>query len=157
MSQSIPTSPVPKLEDVRVAIVSAEWNGHITGALTDSAVKTLEDNGLTSDDIDLYQVPGAIELTYGASQIIESDTVDAVIVVGCVVRGGTPHFDYVCQSVTQGVTSLNADCDIPVIFCVLTVDDEQQALDRCGGPAGDKGAEAAETALKMVAFKRAFE
>ncbi len=157
MSQSIPTSPVPKLENVRVAIVSAEWNGHITGSLTGSAVKTLEDNGLTSDDIDLYQVPGAIELTYGASQVIESETVDAVIVVGCVVRGGTPHFDYVCQSVTQGVTSLNADCDIPVIFCVLTVDNEQQALDRCGGPAGDKGAEAAETALKMVAFKRAFD
>lgn len=90
MSQSIPTSPVPKLENVRVAIVSAEWNGHITGSLTGSAVKTLEDNGLTSDDIDLYQVPGAIELTYGASQVIESETVDAVIVVGCVVRGGTP-------------------------------------------------------------------
>lgn len=157
MSQSIPTSPVPELENVRVAIVTAEWNGHITGALTGSAVTTLRSHGLKDDDIDLYHVPGAIELTYGASQVIESGTVDAVIVVGCVVRGGTPHFDYVCQSVTQGVTSLNADCDIPVIFCVLTVDDEQQALDRCGGPAGDKGTEAAETALKMIAFKRAFD
>ena len=79
---------------------------------------------------------------------------DAVIVLGTVIRGGTPHFDYVCQSVTQGVTALNADCDIPVIFGVLTVDNEQDALDRAGGPVGDKGKECAEAALKMIAFKR---
>ncbi|MCF0213006.1 MAG: 6,7-dimethyl-8-ribityllumazine synthase, partial [Muribaculaceae bacterium] len=74
-----------------------------------------------------------------------------------VIRGDTPHFDYVCQSVTQGVTALNADCDTPVIFCVLTTENEQQALDRAGGPAGHKGIEAAETAIKMVAFKRSVE
>ena len=86
--------------------------------------------------------------------MIEASLYDAVIVFGCVIRGGTPHFDYVCQSVTQGVTSLNADCDIPVIFGVLTVDTEQDALDRCGGLFGHKGREAAEAAIKMVAFTR---
>ncbi len=79
---------------------------------------------------------------------------DAVIVFGCVIRGGTPHFDYVCQSVTQGITSLNADCDIPVIFGVLTVDNEQDAIDRAGGSLGNKGTEAAETAIKMIDFTR---
>jgi 6,7-dimethyl-8-ribityllumazine synthase len=80
---------------------------------------------------------------------------DAVIVFGCVIRGGTPHFDYVCQSVTQGITALNADCDIPVIFGVLTVDTEQDALDRAGGKLCNKGSEAAEAAIKMVSFARA--
>lgn len=157
MSQSVPSSPLPNIEDVKIAIVTAEWNGHITDALTESAVKTLTDYGLTGDEIARFQVPGAVELTFAASKLIETEAFDAVIVFGCVVRGGTPHFDYVCQSVTQGITHLNAECDIPVIFGVLTVDNEQDALDRCGGPMGDKGAEAAETAIKMVAFNRLTE
>lgn len=152
MSQAVPTSTLPSVTDARVAVITAEWNGHITSRLRDSAIKTLENNGIKSSKIDIYSVPGAVELTFAASQVIESSSVNAVIVVGCVVRGGTPHFDYVCQSVTQGITSLNADCDIPVIFCVLTVDNEQDALDRCGGPCGDKGAEAAETAIRMIDF-----
>lgn len=155
MSQATPTSPLPAVDNLRVAIIAAEWNGHITSALADGAVKVLTDYGLTPDDYKVYHVPGAVELTFGASQIIETSLYDAVIVLGCVVRGGTPHFDYVCQSVTQGITALNADCDTPVIFGVLTVDTEQDALDRAGGSLGNKGAEAAETAIKMVAFKRA--
>lgn len=143
-----------KIDNVRVAIVSAEWNAHITGALTESAVAQLKQSGVEADDIQVFHVPGAVELTFGASQLIESELFDVIIVFGCVIRGGTPHFDYVCQSVTQGITALNADCDTPVIFGVLTVDCEQDALDRCGGPAGDKGAEAADAALKMVAFRR---
>ena len=91
-------------------------------------------------------------LTYAASQLIETGLFDAVIVFGCVIKGDTPHFDYVCQSVTQGIAMLNSDCDIPVIFGVLTVNDEKQALDRCGGICGDKGAEAAETAIRMHDF-----
>lgn len=155
MSQSTPTTAVPIVNDARVAIIAAEWNGHITDALTQSAVAILTRHGF---DIDIYHVPGAIELTFGASAVIETSTVDAVIVFGCVVRGGTPHFDYVCQSVTQGVTALNADCDTPVIFGVLTVDTEQQALDRiAGGSVGDKGAEAAEAAIKMIAFRRSLD
>lgn len=140
--------------DVRVAIVAAEWNGHITGALTDGCVDTLKRHGVSDDLIDVFHVPGTVELTFGASQLIETEAYDVVIVFGCVIRGGTPHFDYVCQSVTQGITALNADCTVPVIFGVLTVDNEQDALDRIGGPMGHKGVEAAEAALKMWQFTR---
>lgn len=157
MSTSLPNSiPNPfnaKVDgDVRIAIITAEWNGHITGALTDGCVATLHDHGVEDDMIDKFAVPGAVELTFAASQVIETGAYDAVIVFGCVIRGGTPHFDYVCQSVTQGITHLNADCDIPVIFGVLTVDNEQDALDRAGGRLGNKGSECAEAALKMYAF-----
>ncbi|WP_302574525.1 6,7-dimethyl-8-ribityllumazine synthase [uncultured Duncaniella sp.] len=154
MSTHLPTSSLPKIEDARIAVVSAEWNGHITGPLTQGAVSTLKENGLTDDEIGVFTVPGAVELTFAASKLIESSEYDAVIVIGCVIKGDTPHFDYVCSSVTQGITHLNAECDIPVIFGVLTVLDEQQALDRAGGRLGNKGSEAAETAIKMVAFNR---
>lgn len=156
MSESIPTSKAPVLSDARVAIAVAEWNGHITSKLRDGAVATLLSHGLNADDVEVFDVPGTVELTYAASQLIEASLFDAVIVFGCVVRGDTPHFDYVCQSVTQGITALNADCDIPVIFGVLTVENEQQALDRAGLKS-HKGVEAAEAALKMIAFKRRFE
>lgn len=152
MSTSVPISPLPEAADIKVAIVKALWNGHITGALTDSAVATFKAQGIDNENIDIFEVPGAVELTFAASQLIESSMYDAIIVFGCVVRGGTPHFDYVCQSVTQGITALNADCDTPVIFGVLTVDTEQDAIDRCGGPMGDKGAEAAEAAIRMYDF-----
>lgn len=152
MSTSVPVTPLPSAPNIKVAIVKALWNGHITGALTDSALATFQRQGVGKDNVDVYEVPGAVELTFAASQLIETSMYDVVIVFGCVVRGGTPHFDYVCQSVTQGITSLNADCDIPVIFGVLTVDTEQDALDRCGGPMGDKGAEAAEAAIRMFDF-----
>lgn len=138
--------------DARVAIVQAEWNGHITEELTKGCVETLREHNIDDDLIEVFYVPGAVELTFAASQIIESGAFDVCIVFGCVIRGGTPHFDYVCQSVTQGITHLNAECDIPVIFGVLTVDDEQQAVERIGGAHGHKGKEAAEAALKMVQF-----
>ena len=139
---------------MRFAIVAAEWNAHITNALTDGAVKLFKSNGVADQDIDIYHVPGTVELTFAASQLIEASLYDAVIVFGCVIRGGTPHFDYVCQSVTQGITALNADCDTPVIFGVLTVDNEQDAIDRAGGALGNKGTEAAEAAIKMFDFAR---
>ncbi|MCH5246359.1 MAG: 6,7-dimethyl-8-ribityllumazine synthase [Muribaculaceae bacterium] len=155
MSQSAPTSALPKLQNARIAIVRAEWNDDITSALTRSAVDTLKAAGIPDDDIRIFDVPGAVELTFAASMIIESEAFDAVIVFGCVIRGGTPHFDYVCQSVTQGITQLNADCETPVIFGVLTVDNHQDALDRVNnGPMGDKGREAAQTAIKMIDFTR---
>lgn len=155
LSNGAPAGMLPKVDNMRVAIVTAEWNGHITGALTNGALEVLRGAGLEEgEDVQVFHVPGAVELTFGASQLIESGLFDAVIVFGCVIRGGTPHFDYVCQSVTQGVTALNADCDIPVIFGVLTVDTEQDAIDRAGGKLGNKGAEAAEAAIKMVDFKR---
>ncbi len=152
ISHSAPQGTLPKVKGMRVAIVAAEWNGHITGALTQGALDLFHQEGFKDDDIDVYNVPGAVELTFAASQLIESSLYDAIIVFGCVIRGGTPHFDYVCQSVTQGITQLNADCDIPVIFGVLTVDCEQDALDRAGGKLGNKGTEAAEAAIKMFNF-----
>lgn len=153
--QNMPVSQAPDVEDARVAIITAEWNAHINEAMAASAIRVLEAHGLDpEEDVEVLTVPGAVELTFGASQVIESSLFDAVIVFGTVIRGGTPHFDYVCQSVTQGITALNADCDIPVIFGVLTVDNEKDAIDRIDGTVGDKGAECAEAALKMIAFKR---
>lgn len=152
LSHGAPSGTLPKVENMRVAIVSAEWNGHITNALTQGALDLFNRQGFDAKDIEVFHVPGAVELTFAASQLIESRNFDVIIVFGCVIRGGTPHFDYVCQSVTQGITALNADCDIPVIFGVLTVDCEQDALDRAGGCLGNKGTEAAETAIKMFDF-----
>ena len=154
LAGAAPAGALPKVENMRVAIVAAEWNGHITGALTDGALEVFSREGFGADDVDVFHVPGAVELTYAASQLIEASLYDAIIVFGCVIRGGTPHFDYVCQSVTQGITALNADCDVPVIFGVLTVDCEQDALDRAGGSLGNKGAAAAEAAIKMAHFTR---
>lgn len=147
---------LPVVDNMRVAIATAEWNAHITDALTQGALSTFADAGLDlNEDVAVFHVPGTVELTFAASQLIETGLFDAVIVFGCVIRGETPHFDYVCRSVTQGITQLNADCDIPVIFGVLTVNDEQQALDRAGGRLGNKGSECAEAAIKMVNFARA--
>lgn len=146
---SAPKSELPAVRGKRVAIVTAEWNRHITAALSDGATALLGSHGV---DYELFDVPGAVELNFAASTLIESGRYDCIIVFGCVIRGGTPHFDYVCQSVTQGVTNLNVNYDTPVIFGVLTVDNEQQALDRAGGALGNKGTEAAEAAVKMMAF-----
>lgn len=139
---------------MRVAIVRTLWNSHITEALASGAVDTFMRAGIGRDMVDIYEVPGAVELTFAASQLIETGAYDAVIVLGCIIRGGTPHFDYVCQSVTQGITHLNSECDIPVIFGVLTVDNEQQALDRAGGHLGNKGSEAANAAMLMWDFRQ---
>lgn len=158
LKNAAPTGGAKAPEDMRVAIATAQWNSVITHALQQGAVDTLVAAGLDPDkDIDCFEVPGAVELTFAASQLIEASRYDAVIVFGCVIRGDTPHFDYVCQSVTQGITSLNADCDIPVIFGVLTVENHQQALDRAGGTLGNKGSEAADAAIAMVRFARAVE
>lgn len=143
---------LPKIPDLRVGIVVAEWNGHITEALLKGALDVFEKEGYSQNSILVDHVPGTVELTFGAARMINMLDIDAIIVIGCVIRGDTPHFDYVCQSVTQGVTTLNADGDVPVIFGVLTVDNEEQALERAGGKLGNKGAEAAETAIKMVYY-----
>lgn len=154
MSTHAPKTALPSTDGMRFAIVTAQWNSHITQPLRDGAIEVLTRAGVNDDDIVNFDVPGAVELTFAASQLIETSQFDAVIIFGCVIRGGTPHFDYVCQSVTQGMTMLNADCDIPVIFGVLTVDNEQDAIDRAGGRLGNKGCEAAEAAILMVDFAR---
>lgn len=156
-SNNAPLTPFVKARDMRVAVVRTLWNSRITEALMTGALDEFKRAGLGKDDVDTFEVPGAIELTFAASKLIETGLYNAIVVLGCVIRGGTPHFDYVCQSVTQGITHLNAECDIPVIFGVLTVDDEQQALDRIGGAAGHKGIEAAQAALLMYDFSEKVE
>ena len=135
----------------RYAIIVADWNSEITYAMAQGAMETLCKHGVSEENINLVHVPGTVELTYAASRVIkETSRLSAVIVIGCVIQGETPHFDYVCQSVTQGVTMLNAQGDVPVIFSVLTVLNKQQALDRCGGKLGNKGIEGAYTAIRMA-------
>lgn len=134
----------------RYAIVVADWNSEITYAMAQGAIDTFLKHGVEEDNIDVIHVPGAVELTFGAARITKEERVDAVIVIGCVIQGDTPHFDYVCQSVTQGVATLNAQGKVPVIFSVLTTLNKQQALDRCGGRLGNKGVEGAYTAIRMA-------
>lgn len=137
----------------KYAIAVSDWNSEITSRLLEGALSALEDNGAT--DIDVVHVPGAFELTYAAKRFEETDKYDAIIILGAVVRGGTPHFDYVCGGVTQGIAELNASPEFcaPVIFGLLTTDDMQQALDRAGGKLGNKGVEAGITAIKMANLK----
>ena len=134
----------------RYAIVVADWNSDVTYAMAKGAIDTLVQHGVQEDNIDVIHVPGTVELTYGAARITKEERVNAVIVIGCVIQGDTPHFDYVCQSVTQGVAMLNAQGKVPVVFSVLTTLNKQQALDRSGGALGNKGIEGAYTAIIMA-------
>jgi 6,7-dimethyl-8-ribityllumazine synthase len=133
-------------------IVVAEWNEDITGALLKGAVDTLIKNGTLEENIHVKTVPGSFELVYGARQMVLNGGYDAVIILGSVIRGETPHFDYICQGVTYGIARLNATQDTPVIYGLLTTNDLQQAKDRCGGKLGNKGDECAVDAIKMAKF-----
>jgi len=145
---------VPDAAGMKIGIVVAEWNSVITFALLEGALQTLRKHGVKEDDIDVRYVPGSFELTSGAQMMAEYESIDAVICIGCVIRGETPHFDYICQSVTFGLTQVTVDYKIPVVFGVLTTNDLQQAFDRAGGKNGNKGVEAAVTAIKMITLKR---
>ncbi|MFO8000462.1 MAG: 6,7-dimethyl-8-ribityllumazine synthase [Marinilabilia sp.] len=147
-------SQIPSASDMTFGIVVSEWNPTVTNALLNGAYETLKKHGSSPDNIIVAHVPGSFELTHGARQLIKRTKVDAVLCLGCVIKGDTPHFDYVCQGVTQGITSLNVQHKRPVIFGVLTTDNQQQALDRAGGKLGNKGDEAAVTAIKMVALNK---
>ncbi|MDR1938285.1 MAG: 6,7-dimethyl-8-ribityllumazine synthase [Tannerellaceae bacterium] len=138
--------------NVRIGIVVSEWNENITGKLLDGAYHTLQKHGVKAENILVRRVPGSFELTFGAKKMAENKALDAIIVLGCVIRGDTPHFDYVCSGVTQGITQLNLMYDIPFIFGLLTTDTLQQAEVRSGGNYGNKGDEAAITAIKMIQF-----
>ena len=145
---------VPSGEDMKIGIIVAEWNDNITYALRDGACNTLLKNGVKPENILVDYVPGSFELIYGAQTFADVHELDAIIVLGSVVRGDTPHFDYVCGGVTQEIARLNVMHSIPFIFGLLTTDDMQQALDRAGGKHGNKGDECAIVALKMVDFSR---
>ena len=150
-----------KLSKQQYAIVVADWNPSITYAMLDGTAEELKKNGVKQESIKVVHVPGTFELTYAATQLIDDfycivegikiHKYAAVIVLGCVIQGETPHFDYVCQGVTNGISLLNTRTDgCPVIFGVLTTKTLEQALDRAGGKHGNKGVEAAITAIKMA-------
>ena len=136
----------------KFGIVVSEWNSEITEALYSGAVETLLQNGAMKDNIIRKTVPGSFELTLGAQWFAKDSEIDAVICLGCVIQGETPHFDYICQAVANGITNVGLKYDKPVIFGVLTTLDHQQALERAGGKHGNKGDEGAATAIKMLGF-----
>lgn len=141
---------IPNGSDMKIGIAVAQWNKEITSALFNGAKQTLLKHEVKEDNIISVSVPGTFELTLAAQNLLEYTDVDAVIVLGCVIQGDTRHFEFICQSVTQGVTELNIKYNQPVIFGVLTTNNLEQAQERAGGKLGNKGDEAAVTALQMV-------
>jgi len=144
---------IPNAKDFRFGIVVSEWNDDITEPMHRGAIDTLFDNGVLKENIISQHVPGSFELIYGSKKMQEQ-SVNAVIAIGSVIRGETAHFDYVCQAVAHGIKDLNILHDTPVIFCVLTDDNHQQAKDRSGGKHGNKGIEAAIAAIKMADLRK---
>ena len=140
---------LPDATHLRFGIVISEWNPTITEGLLKGAVDTLLDCGVAESNIRIIHVPGSFELIYGAKKM-QQQLVDAVITIGSVIKGETKHFDFVCDGVTQGIKDLNILHDVPVIFCVLTDNNLQQSVERSGGIHGNKGVEAAVTAIKMA-------
>ena len=145
-------SKVPDASNMCFGIVVAEWNPEITGALLNGAVSTLEKHGALPENIHVKTVPGSFELIYGARQMVLNGGYDAVIILGSVIRGETPHFDYICQGVTFGISRLTATQGTPVIYGLLTTDTLEQAQERSGGKLGNKGDECAIDAIKMAKF-----
>jgi 6,7-dimethyl-8-ribityllumazine synthase len=150
-------SDVPNATDMKFGIVWAEWNHEITSKLMKGAHDTLIKHGAKPENIVNKTVPGAFELTLGAQYMAEFGQVDAIICIGCVIQGDTKHFDFICDAVAKGVTNLNLKYNKPFIFGVLTVNNQEQAEDRTGGKHGNKGDEAAVTAIKMLGMKNSFD
>ena len=144
---------IPPGEGLKIGIVVSDWNSRITNALTEGAMETLLKNGVSIKDILIEHVPGSFELTLGAQWIAEYSDVEGILCLGCVIQGETPHFNYICQGVTEGITQLNIKYNLPFVFGVLTTLNMEQALDRAGGSHGNKGVEAAVTVMKMIGVK----
>jgi 6,7-dimethyl-8-ribityllumazine synthase len=145
---------IPNAKDFRFGIVVSEWNENITSGLYKGAIEALLENGVPQENIISWDVPGSFELVYGSKRMIDTQNVDAVIAIGSVIQGETKHFDFVCEGVAQGIKDLNVLTDVPVIFCVLTDNTMQQAIDRSGGIHGNKGTEAAIVAIKMANLRK---
>lgn len=148
---------LPNAKEFRFGIVVSEWNDKITEGLYNGAVEALIDCGALNENIIRWNVPGSFELVYGAQRMIVTQEVDCVITIGCVIKGETMHFEFVCEGVTQGIKDLNVQTDVPVIFCLLTDNNEQQSIDRSGGIYGNKGTEAAIAAIKMAELRKKSE
>ena len=147
-------SLIPSASDMRFGVVVSDWNNDVTWSLLRGTVETLMRHGATEENIIVRHLPGSFELPLGAQFMVEYEEVDAVICLGCIIQGETPHFEYVCKGVTEGISRLNLDYNIPFIFGVLTTASHQQATERSGGKHGNKGDEAAITAIRMVALQR---
>jgi 6,7-dimethyl-8-ribityllumazine synthase len=147
---------IPNAKDFRFGIVVSEWNDVITEGLYNGCLETLLDCGVDKSNIHRMDVPGSFELIYGAKVLSNINALSGIIVIGCVIKGETQHFEYVCQGVTNGIANLNADLrnNIPIIFCLLTDNNMQQSIDRSGGIHGNKGVEAAITALKLAEIRK---
>lgn len=143
---------IPDAEDYTFGIVVSEWNAEITNALLKGALDTLVSAGAKEENIIIKTVPGTYELAYGAKHVIEIHNTHAVICLGCVIQGETRHFDFICDATAHGIMQVSLDKGQPVIFGVLTTDNMEQAKDRSGGKHGNKGVEAAVTALKLLHF-----
>jgi 6,7-dimethyl-8-ribityllumazine synthase len=153
---SVQGHPLPSGKGLKISIAVSEWNSEITDSLLKACQEALIESGLDKDDIRLARTPGAFELPFAAKTLIKNTNPDAVICLGCVIKGETRHDEYINSSVAMGITQLSLATDIPVIFGVLTVESQQQAIDRAGGQYGNKGTESAHTALKMVQMKKSF-
>ena len=140
---------LPDSSNMKIGIVVSQWNNKITDGLYNGAYTTLIESGISENNIEKIEVPGSFELIFGAKVLCRKD-IDAIICLGSVIQGETKHFDYVCQAVSNGIKDLNISLDIPVIFGVLTDNTMEQAVNRSGGKHGNKGVEAAVTAIKMV-------
>ena len=140
---------LPDSSDMKIGIVVSQWNNKITDGLFNGAFTTLIESGVSENNIEKIEVPGSFELIFGAKILSRMD-IDAIICLGSVIKGETKHFDYVCQAVSNGIKDLNISLDIPVIFGVLTDNTMEQALNRSGGKHGNKGIEAAVSAIKMA-------
>lgn len=138
------------MSDKRFVIVVSEWNSEVTESLYVGAYETLVNSGVARENIERKDVPGSYELSLAAQWMAKRDDVNAVICLGCVIQGETKHFDFICSAVAHGLTDVSLKYDKPVIFGVLTPNTQQQALDRAGGKHGNKGDEAAITAIKML-------
>lgn len=143
------SSTVPSGDSLTIGLVVSKWNEKITESLFNGAYITLTEFGVKPNNIKRIDVPGSFELVFGSKKMIQAK-VDVVIAIGCVIKGETEHFDYICQSVSKGIIDLNINFDTPVVFCVLTDNNIQQSVDRSGGKHGNKGVEAAITALKLA-------
>lgn len=146
---------IPNAKNFRFGIVVSEWNPAITEGLYNGALNSLQDCGALKEHIVRWNVPGSFELVYGCKRMQEyHGDLDAIIAIGSVIQGETKHFDFVCEAVSQGIKDLNIQSDIPVVFCVLTDNNMQQAVDRSGGKHGNKGTEAAIAAIKMAELRK---
>ncbi len=142
---------------LRISIIVSRFNDFITGRLLEGAMDVLNRSGCEDKDIDIYKVPGALEITPLAKKIVQMNKYDAVICLGTVIRGSTPHFDYVASESAKGIAKLTYDSGVPVIFGILTTESIEQAIERAGTKHGNKGAEAALTAVEMVNLYQTIE